>query len=152
MKPDLKKILPHALLIGGGIVILVGLFVLVRSEEAKTRDTVRMQEVIGIKQGLYRYYLNHAAYPAADQPVLLGSPDATCLHDTGFMSHTSHDCATRAYLLPVPSGYLYTPLAEQGDEPCTSSIGCPRYAITFRLETNAFAPKGMHALTPEGMK
>lgn len=152
MKLQFHTLLPHIVLITAAVLILVGLFVLVRSEEQKTRDTIRMQEIIGIKQGLYRYYLNHAAYPAADQPVHLGSQDATCLHDKGFVSHTSHDCTVRAYLLPVPSGYLYTPRAEQGDEPCISTIGCPRYAITFQLETNVFASKGMHALTPEGMK
>lgn len=152
MNNDFKKILPHIFLVAAGILIIVGFYALVASEEAKTRDTVRMQEVIGIKQGLYRYYLNHAAYPPAPQPVILGEMDTACLNDKGFVSRTSQECMARAYLLPVPPGHTYVSLGEEGNEPCTSSIGCPRYAISFQLETNLFVKKGMHILTPEGLQ
>ena len=153
-KLDYKKFLPHAALILGGILVVVGLFVLVRVEEAKTRDTIRMQEVISVKQGLYRYYVNHAAYPpSGQQSILLGTTDSNCLSDKGFLSSASRDCSTGggAYLLPVPNG-TYTALGEQGDTPCNSLTSCPRYAILFFLETDLFARKGMHALTPEGLQ
>lgn len=60
---DIQRILPHAALIGGAVLLMISLFALVRSEEANTRDTVHMQEVIGVKQALHRYYLDNAAYP-----------------------------------------------------------------------------------------
>ncbi|MEK7123149.1 MAG: hypothetical protein AAB855_04840, partial [Patescibacteria group bacterium] len=86
MIPHIKKLLPHIFLVVGAILIVVGFYALVASEEAKTRDTVRMQEAISIKQGLYRYYLNHAAYPPSAQPILLGEGDTACLNDKGFVS------------------------------------------------------------------
>lgn len=150
---DYKKILPHALLIAGALFVLVGLFALVKSEEAKTRDVVAMQNAIDIKLGLYRYYLRHAAYPpTGTAPISLGGYDTDCLSDNGFISRQNSECAKRSYLLPVPAGASYMPLAEQGDIPCDSSVGCSRYEIRFSLETNLFAQKGVHTLTPEGMQ
>lgn len=156
-----KKILPHAALIFGAILIVGGLFALVRSEEAKTRDTIRMQEVISIKQGLYQYYLNHAAYPPALGPVLLGAGDAFCLSAKGFAGRLDAECTGGgAYFTSAPSGfgvtpddgYRYIPLVGEDDTFCDAQNGCPRYAIRFYLETNLFARKGIHTLTPEGMK
>lgn len=115
---DYKKILPHALLAAGALFILVGLFALVRSEEAKTRDAIVMQEVIGIKQDLQMYYLSHAAYSAS---------------------------------ITIPERYEYIPSGEDG-APCAPSAACSRYEIRFFLETNLFAKKGAHTLTPEGMQ
>lgn len=161
MKFNYKKTLPHVAFIGAAILLIVGLFALVQSEEAKTRDTVRMQEVIGIKQGLYRYYLNRVAYPPAERSMPLGVSDSDCLNDKGFVSHFSAECARRRpYLVPVPSApgraeediYMYTPFAEDGTTLCNSTIGCPRYEIRFYLETDVFAPKGVHVLTAEGME
>lgn len=150
---DYKKILPHALLIAGALLVLSVLFALSKSEEAKTRDVVAMQNAIDIKLGLYRYYLRHAAYPSAKTaPLSLGSSDTDCLSDNGFISRQNTECAKRSYLLPVPAGVSYTPLAEQGDIFCDYSVRCPRYAILFFLETNMFGKKGTHSITQEGFQ
>lgn len=106
---DIQRRLPHAILIGSAVFLVLAFFVLVRSEEANTRDTIRMQEVIGVKQALHRYYLDNAAYPAT---------------------------------FIVPGGTEYIALGTQGEG----------YEIQFTLETNLFAKKGVHVLTPEGMQ
>ena len=64
-RSDIMRLLPHIALIFGSVLLVVGFFMLVRVEEAKTRDIIRMQEVIDIKQELYRYYLSHASYPSS---------------------------------------------------------------------------------------
>ncbi|MBI4252634.1 hypothetical protein HY623_00410 [Candidatus Uhrbacteria bacterium] len=157
---DYKKILSHAALILGALVVIAGLMMWVRSEEAYARDAQRMGDVIDIKLGLYRYYLRHAAYPSSATSVLLGGPDADCLGDKGFVSRKGLDCSGRPYLSPVPASlgltdqdvYTYTPLGADSDTICDSATGCPRYGILFYFETNVFAKKGFHVLTPEGLQ
>lgn len=63
-RSELKRLIPHAALIFGSLILVVGFFAFIRHEEALLRDTIRMQEVISIRQQLYRYYLSHAAYPS----------------------------------------------------------------------------------------
>lgn len=158
---DYKKILPHTALILATIIVVIGLMMWVRSEEAYARDAQRMGHVIDIKLGLYRYYLRHAAYPTSGGKSLhLGAQDADCLDEKGFVSRNGSDCSDRAYLALVPASpgltdqdiFAYTPLGTTGDMICDSASGCPRYGILFYLETNVFAKKGPHILTPEGLQ
>lgn len=158
---DYKKILPHAVLILAALIVVIGLMMWVKSEEAYVRDAQRMEQVTDIKLGLYRYYLRHAAYPASGgKSLLLGAQDADCLDEKGFVSRNGLDCSDHAYLARVPASpgltdqdiFTYTPLGTTGDTICDSASGCPRYGILFYLETNVFAKNGLHVLTPEGLQ
>lgn len=158
---DYKKILPHAALILVALIVVIGLMMWVKSEEAYARDVRRMEQVTDIKLGLYRYYLRHAAYPASGgTSLLLGAQDNDCLDEKGFVSRNGSDCSDRAYLAFVPASpgltdqdiFTYTPLTAAGATICDSASGCPRYGILFYLETNVFAKKGPHILTPEGLQ
>lgn len=143
--------MPHILLVLGAILIIGALFALRISEEQHTRDTIRMQEAIGIKSSIQLYYLNHAAYPTApDGPLVLGGHDTLCLSDAGFVSAASESCLKKRYAYPIPAGYSYEP-QQNDNSPCTSKTSCPRYAIKFFLESNLLAPKGEHALTPDAL-
>lgn len=158
---DYKKILPHAALILVALIVVIGLMMWVKSEVAYARDAQRMGHVTDIKLGLYRYYLRHAAYPASGgKSLLLGASDTDCLDERGFVSRNGLDCSDSPYLGFVPASpgltdkdiFTYTPLGATGDTMCDSASGCPRYGILFYLETNVFAKKGQHILTPEGLR
>jgi len=149
---DIKPFVPHIVLVLCAVGTVVALFVLKSTEEKNLRDTVRMQEVLGIKLGLQRYYVNHAAYPPApDGPLTLGSRDTRCLSDSGFVLASHESCIKKRYAYPIPAGYIYES-RQSDDSVCSAKVGCPRYAISFSFETNLFASKGVHTLTPDALR
>lgn len=156
-----KTVVPHIALGLVSLLLIVGLFALGSSEQKKTRDIVRMQEMVSLRSALRMYYIDHAAYPPS--PVgtqQIGSGDHQNLCDAGFVPQNDDSCGKKTYGRMLPAGfqlqpddsYTYTPLAENGVEPCTSTAGCPRFAIRGMFETDVLYPKGVHALTDQGMQ
>lgn len=117
----LKPLIPHIVLWCGAALLMIGLFVLVSIEQKKTRDIVRMQEVLDLRASLRLYSIDRASYP----PSLIQ---------------------------PVNDTIIYTPLADNGIDPCLSSAGCPHFSIQFTLETDVLYPKGSHILTDQGIR
>ena len=158
---DIKAFLPHIALVALAALLIGGLFSLAQTEQKKTRDIIRMQEALGIRSALQLYYINHAAYPPSPNgPFEVGANDQTCLSDTGFVPTISDSCAKKAYsrVLPVAprivpqDAYIYTPLGENGVDPCTSSAACPHFSISVTFETGVLYSKGTHIVTDQGMR
>jgi len=158
---QLKTIVPHIVLWCTGALLIGGLFALVSLEEKKTRDSVRMQEVLDIRFSLRMYAIDRAAYPPSlSGPVQVGGDESGALCEGGFVGRNSATCAKKTYSRTLPSGlqtqvkdtYTYTPLADNGSDPCTSSAACPHFAIQFMFETDMLYPKGVHVLTDQGVR
>ncbi|MBI4599689.1 hypothetical protein HY732_02085 [Candidatus Uhrbacteria bacterium] len=155
-----RKLLPHIALLIAALILLGGLLLLASGEQKKTRDIVRVQEVLGIRSSLRMYYIDHAAYPAAPISILLGVGDSARICDRGFVAKSSDSCAKKAYGQELPSGhhllpddeYAYVSLTDNGIDACTSPAGCPHFAIQFLLETDMLYPRGAHVLTDQGIK
>jgi len=147
----IKPFLPHIALALVAIFLLGGLFVLVKSEQAKTRDTLRMQDVLTIRSALRLYYINHASYPASPEPIQVGDTDHSCLSDSGFVAQSADSCVKRSYQRTLPAS-TYIALADNATDQCTSHTACPNFALQFDLETDLFAAKGKHFLTPQGLR
>ncbi len=157
----LKMVIPHIALGLASILLVVGLFVLVSVEQKKTRDIVRMQEVLSMRTLLQRYYIDHAAYPPSPAGTIqLGVDDHRSLCDAGFVAQNNASCAKKTYSSSLSSGshlqpddsYTYTPLADNAVDPCISSAGCPHFAIHFIQETDVLYTKGPHVLTDQGVR
>ncbi|MDP2629786.1 MAG: hypothetical protein Q8P56_00040, partial [Candidatus Uhrbacteria bacterium] len=129
--------------------------------QKKTRDIVRMQEVLLLRSSLRMYYIDHAAYPPSPAGTIqIGADDHQNLCDAGFVAQNNNSCAQKTYGRMLPSGphiqpddsYSYTPLSENSTEPCTSTAACPHFAIHFMFETDVLYPRGAHVLTDTGIR
>lgn len=135
---------------GFALLLCIGAWFLIRYENAKLNDTLRMSSIVESQSVLSAYSARHGIYPAVAQGGLaLDASQSACVSKRGIVNPSSDDC--REYGYGLMRGELeYHSLGEDRKTPCSDR--CPWYEIGFSLQTNAIASKGNHFVTPEGLQ
>lgn len=147
------------ILIVAAIVGILGLaaIVSVTTARSRTRDAVRLGDVFQVQTALEYYFLDHNAYPVAQEALPIGAPSVACLSNQGWSTSCEGD--EEVYLSAAP----FVPTAGLDD-----LSGCDGYAnaycyladeesyrLEFELEhANSLLElqKGLNCATEEGIE
>lgn len=132
------------------------LFFLNQFETARASDMQRMSVIMTLKSSLAQFGIDRAGFPVSPSgPFALGVTPF-CLSVEGFSPLSTDSCAKRTYAtiphLNQEGVFAYRALMEDGTTSCTSTTSCPNFSVDFSLESNGILKKGMHQLTPQGIR
>lgn len=136
---------------------MIGGLLLLFYEQAKSRDAVRASTIHQLQGSLELYARSRASYPPTTAgAITVGVEGRDCLGMGGFVGSSSQACTGKPYFIfrtPGGDSIEYMGIAADGSSPCTSSVGCPQYRVTFRQETGSvYGKKGFRVLTPAGIQ
>lgn len=133
------------------------------------RDNERISLVVNVDDALKRFQYDTRLYPRAPEGIELGTRDAVCLTEQGFVGQTRCTIAEHVYLSglalnPTPGGRRMLYRSKNGSTfqlffglergflvPDGANIPVPFTTGTaIRLDQNLIGP-GTHILTPEGI-
>ena len=148
------EILIVAAIIG---ILELAAIIAVTTARSRTRDAVRLGDVFQVQTSLEYHFLDHNAYPVADEAKAIGAPAAACLSNQGWSSTCEGD--EEIYLSAAPfiptSGLKDLSGCDGYSNAYCYTADEESYRIEFELEhANSLLElqKGLNCATEEGIE